>query len=125
MDLHLDQSPLLLEPPEDARLPTGYRLTVEPDPPRLKVSITDSRGEPAARGGSAVVEGLAVFDQIRTHEPHRRRGLARVVMAVLQGAAFRQGVRQGGLVATPDGRALYHSMGWQLHSLYTRVEIPA
>ena len=115
----------MLEPPKNPQLPAGYQFTVEPDPPRLKVSIVDPRGEPAARGGSAIVEGLAIFDQIRTDEPHRRRGLARAVMTVLQGVAFRQGVRQGGLVATPDARALYDSMGWQLHSLYTRVEIPA
>lgn len=113
-----------LEPPEDPQLPPGYHLRVEPDPPRLKVSIVDSRGEEAARGGSAIVEGLAIFDQIRTHEPHRRRGLARAVMTALQSAAYRQDARQGGLVATPEGRALYDAIGWQLHSLYTRVEIP-
>ncbi len=115
----------MLEPLEDTHLPPGYRLAVESIKPRLTVSITDDRGDLAARGGSALVDGLAVFDQIRTHEEYRRRGLARAVMNALQGAAFRQGAMRGGLVATPEGRALYDSMGWQLHSLYTRVEIPA
>ena len=107
------------------RLPPGYRLAIEAALPGLNVAIIDDGGNRVARGGAAFVEGQAIFDQIRTHEAHRRRGLGRAVMTALQRSAFDLGIKQGVLVATPEGRALYDAMGWELHSLYTRLAIPA
>ena len=40
-------------------------------------------------------------------------------MSELGKLALQTGASMGTLVATPDGRALYSAMGWQLHSLYT------
>ena len=114
-----------LEPASEPLMPKGYRLVFESSPPRLHAVISDAKGALVARGGAALVDGLAVFDQIRTHEAHRRRGLARAVMTVLQRGALVLGIRQGALVATPEGRALYDAMGWKLHCLYTRLAIPA
>jgi GNAT superfamily N-acetyltransferase len=64
-----------------------------------------------------------VYDQIQTHEQHRRRGLGRVVMNALRQTASKHGGYHGLLVATPDGHALYSTLGWQMHSLYTTAAI--
>jgi GNAT superfamily N-acetyltransferase len=66
-----------------------------------------------------LVGETAVFDRIETDLAHRRRGLGRTIMSELARLAFQDGASRGALVATPDGRALYSAMGWQLHSLYT------
>ncbi|MGY5131575.1 GNAT family N-acetyltransferase [Streptomyces nigrescens] len=60
-----------------------------------------------------------VFDMIGTEPAHQRRGLGRAVMAALAGRAVEWGARQGVLVASPDGRALYEAMGWRLRSPVT------
>ncbi|MEU8915735.1 GNAT family N-acetyltransferase [Streptomyces nigrescens] len=60
-----------------------------------------------------------VFDMIGTQPAHQRRGLGRAVMAALAGRAVERGARQGVLVASPDGRALYEAMGWRLRSPVT------
>ncbi|AZS73665.1 hypothetical protein DDE74_24345 [Streptomyces lydicus] len=56
---------------------------------------------------------------IGTEPAHQRRGLGRAVMAALAGRAVERGARQGVLVASPDGRALYEAMGWRLRSRVT------
>jgi GNAT superfamily N-acetyltransferase len=76
-------------------------------------------GELAASGRVFLVGETAVFDRIETDLAHRRRGLGRTIMSELARLAFQDGASRGALVATPDGRALYSAMGWQLHSLYT------
>jgi GNAT superfamily N-acetyltransferase len=58
-------------------------------------------------------------NQIETHEAHRRRGLGSLIMHALRENAASHGVHHGVLVATADGRALYTTLGWQLHSLFT------
>jgi hypothetical protein len=35
-----------------------------------------------------------------------------------------KGIQRAALVATPDGRALYEPLGWQVHCLYTTAAIP-
>lgn len=67
---------------------------------------------PAARGQAAVVREDTVFDRIETAPAHRRRGLGSVVMAALAEGVVTLGARDGVLVASPDGRALYTSLGW-------------
>ncbi|MGY5128538.1 GNAT family N-acetyltransferase [Streptomyces nigrescens] len=60
-----------------------------------------------------------VFDMIGTEPAHQRRGLGRAVMTALAGRAVERGARQGVLVASPDGRALYEAMGWRSRSMVT------
>jgi len=81
-------------------------------------------GEVAATGRIAFPGELAVYDRIRTHDDHRRKGLARSIMKRLESISHARGIRRAALVATPDGRALYEPLGWQLHSLYTTAVIP-
>jgi len=102
----------------DARLPSGYQLQCETVAHGYVATILSISGGLAASGRVFIAGTTAVFDQIETHPDHRRRGLGRVIMRKL-GAAARDGATRGSLVATPDGRRLYSSMGWRLHSLYT------
>ena len=110
---------------EKPALVDGYRLEVQMRPPILVVQVMDTIGLVAAKGRLALVSQFAVYDQIETHEAHRRRGLGRVVMHAHRQPASEHEVDRGLLVATPDGRALYTTLGWQLHSLYTTAHIPS
>jgi predicted GNAT family acetyltransferase len=66
------------------------------------------------------------FDQIVTHESHRRRRLGSTIMKLLTGEAVARGKTQGVLVATEDGLGLYRSIGWTVHSPFTSaVIVPA
>jgi GNAT superfamily N-acetyltransferase len=109
-------------------LPTGYAFDLDSRPPITVAYIKSANGEIAASGRLGLVNGsigrLAVFDRIRTHDDHRRRGLARALMTRLGNIALADGVTRAALVATPDGRLLYSALGWQLHSLYTTALIP-
>lgn len=84
----------------------------------VRVEILAEAGETAARGGVALVEGLAVFDRIETAAAHRRKGLGALVMRLLSSEALARGARRGALVATADGRALYETLGWSVSSPY-------
>ena len=79
-------------------------------------------GVETARGRAVVVDGVTVFDRIAVDEPWRRRGLGREVMRRLQVETGSE--RRGVLVATRDGRALYETLGWRLHSAYTTAASP-
>lgn len=94
----------------DSVLPEGYTL--------------DRAGEEAAIGHVVVVDGFAIYDRIETRPEHRRRGLTRVVMKLLGAIGEAHGARCGVLVAMPDGRVLYESLGWELHSPYITAVIP-
>jgi GNAT superfamily N-acetyltransferase len=85
-----------------------------------------TRGSIAARGSVLIVDRLAIFDRIETDASHRRKGLGSAIMAQLASIAVIERATHGLLVATPDGRALYETMGWRLHSPYStavRAEI--
>ena len=114
--------------PDDPLLPEGYCLELESRPPLTIACVKTMGGEIAAGARLGLVNGpagdLAVFGLIRTHEDHRRRGLARALMAALAGIAVRSGFTRAALVATPEGRLLYSALGWRLHSLYTTALIP-
>jgi GNAT superfamily N-acetyltransferase len=109
-------------------LPPGYVFDIDSRPPLSVASIKTADGTIAASGRLGLVDGaigrLAVFDRIRSHDDHRRRGLARALMTRLGNIALAGGVARAALVATPDGRLLYSTLGWQLHSLYTTALIP-
>jgi GNAT superfamily N-acetyltransferase len=69
-------------------------------------------GQTAASGQAAVAGGDVVIDRISTVPAFRRRGLGRVVTAGLASWAAGRGATTGILVASPEGRLLYDSLGW-------------
>jgi GNAT superfamily N-acetyltransferase len=109
--------------PATPPLPEGYRGEASIAPPILSVRVTIPSGLATATGRVALVGPFAIYDQIETHEAHRRRGLGNFVMHALGKHASDQGVNRGVLVATADGRALYTTLGWQMHSLYTTAVV--
>jgi GNAT superfamily N-acetyltransferase len=117
-----------LQRADEALLPAGYVFDIDSRPPLTVATIKTTDGEIAASGRLGLVNGpigrLAVFDRIRTHDDHRRQGLARALMTKLSNIALADGVTRAALVATPEGRLLYSSLGWHLHSLYTTALIP-
>jgi GNAT superfamily N-acetyltransferase len=90
----------------------------------IRVEVRDEHGDLAASGCCALVDGAGVFDQILTQEAHRRRGLGTMVMNALTRRALERGARGGVLIATPDGRALYRTLGWSEWSEVTSVISP-
>jgi GNAT superfamily N-acetyltransferase len=109
---------------EATSLPDGYVYDHQVHDGVTIVNILDRGGEVAATGRIAFPGDLAVYDRISTHENHRRKGLGRSVMKRLEMLSREQGIQRAALVATPDGRALYEPLGWQLHCLYTTAVIP-
>jgi GNAT superfamily N-acetyltransferase len=105
-------------------MPEGYAAVVTEEAGVIALSVTSETGEPAARGRLIPQDALAIFDQIETEEAHRRRGLGSAVMQALGGEAIRRGARRGVLVATPAGRALYLSLGWEILSDYSSIFRP-
>ena len=103
-----------------AEVPTGYEVTVRGDGSVWSVAVT-SGGDRAARGWVAVADGVAVFDRIVTEPAHRRRGLGRVVMHRLGGAA---GARRSALLASEAGRGLYTALGWRVASEVVPAHVP-
>jgi GNAT superfamily N-acetyltransferase len=103
------------EPP----LAAGYRVDCRREGPGHVATVITESGQAAASGRAFLVGDVAVFDQIVTDPAHQRRGLGRAVMGALENAAGAAGASTGALVATPDGQALYRTIGWALRSLYT------
>jgi GNAT superfamily N-acetyltransferase len=95
-----------------APLPGGYRLRTWTHDDVTHARLIAADGTPAARGQTAVTGTVAVVDKVETHPAHRRRGLGRLVMNTLTGAAAEQGATSGLLASTAEGRALYESTGW-------------
>jgi GNAT superfamily N-acetyltransferase len=106
--------------------PEGYGLTSQAVIPGVtSVEIRTHSGELAASGYLGMVDDLAVFHRIRTQDDHQRRGLGTALMAALGQLADDAGATRRALVATIAGRALYQTIGWQVHAPYTTVTIPA
>lgn len=102
------------------RAADGYRYEIELAPNGYVVTAyAEWNGEAAASGRAFLAGAVAVFDQIVTDPDHRRRGLGRAVMHELALAAAQAGAARGALVATPDGQALYSTLGWRLVSPLT------
>ncbi|MGW3814284.1 GNAT family N-acetyltransferase [Streptomyces sp. NPDC005046] len=97
-------------------LPVGYRLRTWTLGGVTRALVTASDGSWAARGQIAPTGRTAVVDQIETSVEHRRRGLGRLVMRTLTRAAADQGAETGVLAGTPEGRALYESLGWRVEA---------
>ncbi|XUL91699.1 GNAT family N-acetyltransferase [Streptomyces galilaeus] len=102
-------------------VPAGYRLRTWSRAGVTRALVRTEDGAFAARGQIAVTGSTAVVDQVETGPAHRRRGLGRLVMAVLADAAAGQGAVVGVLGATPEGRALYERVGWCVLAPLTSV----
>jgi GNAT superfamily N-acetyltransferase len=88
------------------------------------VRVEGRDGSLAASGHLALGKRRATYDRIGTEAAHQRRGLGRAVMHALQAVAHAHGRHAGVLVATPEGRALYESIGWRLHGPWATAVIP-
>lgn len=100
----------------------GYTVSLEQRGAVLHCRLLADDVE-AARGRIVVIDdAVAVYDRIFVEPGHRRRGLGRRVMRILEGEVA---ARDGVLVATAEGRALYTSLGWALHSHYTTAVLDA
>ncbi|WP_261512441.1 GNAT family N-acetyltransferase [Chryseobacterium paludis] len=107
-------------------LPADYRLEYDQYNSTYVIKIiTKDGGEQAAIGRVAIVDDLAVYDQIITDQNHRRKGLASFLMKELEKIALSKGAYNNFLVATVEGKSLYESLGWELYSLYTSIVIPS
>ena len=108
-------------------LPAGYALEVDDAAAATgqgHVRVVAPDGTVAASGHVALDELLAIYDRIVTEPGHQRRGLGGAVMRALQALARVHGRHEGVLVATDQGRALYESLGWRLHSPWAGAVIP-
>lgn len=104
-------------------LPAGYALTIDRNGDRAFARIVAPDGGTAASGHAAELQGVFVYDRIATDAAHRRRGLGRALMLALQDTRRSAGSRQV-LTATADGRALYASLGWEVHCPWSTAAIP-
>jgi GNAT superfamily N-acetyltransferase len=107
-----------LSAPFEPRIDPPYQLTTRGEVAVWCAEVRLPGMEVAAGGRMTLVDDAAVFDRIETHPDHRRRGLGRAVMQALAGQAVAAGASQGLLVATPDGQALYETLGWRVLSPY-------
>ncbi|GAA3798512.1 GNAT family N-acetyltransferase [Streptomyces phyllanthi] len=108
--------------PEPAPAPPGYRLRTWSRGGVTRVAVAAPDGSWAARGQLAPTGWTAVVDQIETSPAHRRRGLGTLVMRTLTRVAAEQGVETGVLAGTPEGRALYESLGWRVEAPLTSAK---
>ena len=105
-----------------APVPGGYTTALERNGAVAQVRIRSSAGELAASGYAAETPEAFVYDRIVTEPAHRRRGLARAVMAALRSTKQCRHTPEL-LVATEDGRALYAALGWRTVSPYSTASI--
>ena len=104
-------------------IPSGFDSSIEIVGGIAQVTVNTHNGEFAAFGFAAETTGAFVYYWIVTTPEHQRKGLGRAVMTLL--ATLRQSVTSRPvLVATEQGRALYQSLGWQVHAPYASAVIP-
>ena len=102
-----------------------YHLTLEAISSHLTLTTILTRdADLAASGRLGLVGDVAIYDRIRVQDAHQRRGLGRALMIALGEVANRAGAARWVLVATPEGRALYETLGWAVHAHYTTAFIP-
>jgi GNAT superfamily N-acetyltransferase len=101
----------------------GYQLHTERDGELAFARLVSDAGEVAASGQAAIDGSFATFDKIVTAEAHRRKGLGRCIMATLSDCSLDLGAKQGVLVATEAGAALYHALGWLMVSPVTAASV--
>ena len=116
-------APLSVMLDRPAIIPTEFEMRITSEDSITFAHIHDAVGEEAARGRIVAVDGLIVFDRIRTANHYQRRGLGSAIMRALAAEARHVGVNDAMLCATPAGRELYTALGWQLHSDYTTASL--
>jgi GNAT superfamily N-acetyltransferase len=100
-----------------ARLPAGvYRAWL----------VERSPGDVVAGGGITVIpwppgprslgDRLAFVYNVYTEPPHRRRGLARMVMQTIHAWCREAGISQLALNSSTEGRSLYESIGYRVRT---------
>lgn len=104
-------------------VPAGCTAKVETRSGAIHVSVIAPDTTLAASGYAAETAGVFAYDRIVTRPDHRRRGLGRAVMGLLQSQRTSDTSRDV-LVATDQGRALYTSLGWCMRGSYTTAVIP-
>ncbi len=126
-DLHYMMTCDARQFPGSGAVQAGYAVDVDDAigaTGRGHVNVLAPDGTIAASGHVAMGERLAIYDRIVTEPAHQRRGLGRALMHALQALARAHGRHEGVLVATDQGRALYESLGWRLHSPWAGAVIP-
>ena len=135
MTLATDKQALRPALPALPTLPAGYQFELEELQETSKADTTNALagimvrikaadGSLAASGYAVEHEGYFIYDRIVTDAAHQRRGLGRALMAAL-GATRQSAQSQQVLVATEEGRALYTSLGWDVHTPYATAMIAA
>ncbi|MBB3032713.1 GNAT family N-acetyltransferase [Alteriqipengyuania lutimaris] len=104
--------------PAAAPVPDGFVARVEDRGAAGMVEITDEAGELAARGFWGQDSDAFVYDRIVVEPGFRRCGLGRGLMGLI-GQHWRDDTTPQLLVATAEGRLLYHSLGWEVLSPYS------
>lgn len=104
-------------------LGTEYRLEFDSYNSTFVVRILTQNNEEAAIGRVVLVDDIAVYDRIITDSNHRRKGLATIIIRELEKIAISKNITKNFLVATEDGKQLYQSLGWEVHSPYTSIVI--
>ncbi|MFW2830712.1 GNAT family N-acetyltransferase [Sphingomonas sp. ID0503] len=107
----------------ECQVPQGYRLSILAEGDRYRTVITDAAGFVAASGYAVEHDGVFIYDRIATDPAHRRRGLGTLLIRALAARCASAAARHV-LTATPEGRALYHAMGWRDYSPYATAIIP-
>jgi GNAT superfamily N-acetyltransferase len=97
-------------------VPASCTAQVEPDGAAFRATIHDSSGEIISTGRLAPHGSYGIIDRVRTGTGHQRRGLGRAVMTLLVNRALDEGLTNGLLSATAEGRALYVALGWRVRS---------
>ncbi|MFB9904014.1 GNAT family N-acetyltransferase [Allokutzneria oryzae] len=105
--------------PADSEAPTGvdgYAFAAETLPSgAVRVACTSTKdGSEAGAASLVVLDGFGVIDAVEVAEQHRRKGLASQLMRQLHLIAVEQKAERLVLVASPEGKALYESLGWQV-----------
>jgi len=103
----------------DAPVIGGYRVHTDRSRALAFARVVAETGELAASGQVALADSFACFDQIVTAKAHRRRGLGRHIMTALTNMSLDLGAKQGVLVATEAGAALYKALDWSMVSPVT------
>lgn len=108
-----------LAAPMPAAMAPGYAIETTTEHGAQVITLLAPDGARAATGRIVLHRGTAVFDQIETLEPYRRKGLASALMCALDALACQEAVSERLLVATEAGRALYLSLGWTVLAPYS------
>lgn len=108
----------------DGLINSPHRCEIAREGGRIECIARDAQGIEAARGVLGIVGDTGVYDQIVTEPGFRRQGYGTAVMAALGREARKRGVSEQLLIATPEGRALYETMGWSALSEIASVISP-